>query len=129
MSADETDKPTGTGYALIEWRLARIEAQLLTNSSDAVPVGIYNMAQQVMTEKLAELMRLHLAEQATRERNDLAVQVRIDASEKKAEENQQAIEKARKQFWLTVAAGILVTVVNIFGNPLAQTIIGLMSKK
>ena len=129
MSADETDKPTGTGYALIEWRLARIEAQLLTNSSDAVPVGIYNMAQQVMIEKLAELMRLHLAEQATRERNDLAVQVRIDASEKKAEENQQAIEKARKQFWLTVAAGILVTVVNIFGNPLAQTIIGLMSKK
>lgn len=129
MAEQEEPKPSGAGYALVDWRLARIEQQIIANIASTVPVGIYNVSQQVITEKLAELMRLHLAEQATRERNDIAVHARIDASQKKAEENQQAIEKARKQFWLTVAAGILVTVVNIFGNPLAQTIIGLMSKK
>lgn len=129
MGADEVDKPVGTGYPLVDWRLARIEQALKDNASGSVPIGIYNVSQQVITEKLAELTRLNGVEQSTREKNDIAVHARIDASEEKQKLNQLAIEKSRKQFWLTVAAGILVAVVNLFGNPIAQALIAVMSKK
>lgn len=125
----EYPKPVGNGYALVDWRLSRIEQALAENASSSVPIGIYNVSQQVITEKLAELTRLYGIEQATREKNDIAVHARIDAAQEREEMNRIAIESGRKKFWLTVAAGILVAVINLFGNPIAQIIAGLMSHK
>ena len=125
----ESVKPSGTGYALINWRLGRIEAQLLANAAAAVPIGIYNVNQQVITEKFAELMKMHAIEEAHREANIVAVNARIDKGEQRQETNRVNIEKSRKQFWLTITAGILVAVVNLFGNPIGQAIMGAVSHK
>lgn len=125
----ETVKPSGTGYALIDWRLGRIEAQLLANAAAAVPIGIYNVNQQVITEKFAELMKLHALEEAHRLADIVGVNARIDKGELRQETNRLNIEKSRKQFWLTVTAGVLVAVVNLFGNPIGQAIMGAVSHK
>lgn len=129
MSNPEPDKPAGAGYPLIDWRLARIEQQLLAHASETVPVGIYNVNQRVITEKLAELMKADATEQAIRAAADVAVHARIDSFEDKQEENRAAIEKNRKQFWLTVAAGVLISVLNLFGNPIGQAITSLVTHK
>lgn len=129
MSLGEGDKPPGTGYALVDWRLARIEQQLLASAAETVPIGIYNVNQQVITEKFAELMKLHATEEAVRAAAIVALHARIDTSEARVETNRQNIEKGRKQFWLTVTAGVLVAVVNLFGNPIGQLIIGAVNHK
>jgi predicted metal-dependent phosphoesterase TrpH len=129
VTVDESDKPSGTGYALVDWRLSRMEKQLEANAVATVPVGIYNVNQQVITEKLAELLKADAVEQAARVAADIAIHARIDASEDRQEANRIAIEKARKQFWLTVSAGILVAIVNLFGNPIGQALASLVTHK
>lgn len=129
MAEQEEPKPSGAGYALVNWRLARIEQQIIANTASTVPVAIYNVNQQNIAEKFAELMRLHATEEASRAAAIVALHARIDTSEARVETNRQSIEKARKQFWLTVTAGVLVAVVNLFGNPIGQTIIGAVTHK
>lgn len=129
MADDETEKPAGSGYALVDWRLARIEAQLLTIASVTVPVAIYNVNQQNITEKFAELMKMQAMEEAIRAAGMIALHTRIDRGEERQETNRSNIEKSRKQLVLTVTAGILVAAINLFGTPIAQGIIGLVAHK
>jgi hypothetical protein len=107
----EDDKPKGGGYALVDWRLARIEAQLGENAKAAVPIDIYNVNQQNITAEFARL------------RNDL--NTAVTAQQKFAtdiEQNQKDIAKSRKQFWLGIAGGVLIVVFEFVGNPISQAI-------
>ena len=103
----ETVKPSGTGYALIDWRLGRIEAQLLANAAAAVPIGIYNVNQQVITEKFAELMKLHALEEAHRLADIVGVNPSLkDGLPRSAAARDSLAERIDEKFeWVRAAAG------------------------
>lgn len=127
--SDEEGRPPGTGSALVAWRLERIEAALRESVEKTVSLNVYNISQQFITEKVAELIKADADEQAARVAEDKVLHGRLNAYEEKQEANRVAIDKNRRQFWLTVAAGVLVAVFSFFGNPLGQYIVSQVTHK
>lgn len=124
LVADGTDdeKPKAGGYALVDWRLSRIEAQLGENAKNAVPIGIYNVNQENITAKLAELQKADATETAARTAGDTALQAKFDGYEERQNQTRADLEKARKQFWATLAGGALLLILQLVGNPLGAAI-------
>lgn len=119
MPEDEP-KPAGGGYALVDWRLSRIEAQLGENAKNAVPVGIYNVNQQNIANELARMRKEATEETSNRVAADLALTVRMDLAEREAKTISLEQARQRKQFILTVAAGVLGAVILTFLAPILR---------
>lgn len=126
---DEEGKPTGSGYALVDWRLSRIEAQLSQNAADSVPIGIYNVNQQNITAKLAELQLADTTEASARAAAVKELDTKMDAFESKQSATKDAVERNRKQFWATLAAGALLLILQLVGNPIGTAIANALVQK
>lgn len=111
MADDEPTTPPSGGQALTNWRLANIESKLDAFATNYVPVNIYNVNQQNITTELARLRESGLEEKSKRE-----------ALEAKLTAQRDDIDKQRKQFWVSVAAGAFLLVIGIFITPIARAL-------
>lgn len=111
MSDLDDPKPSGSGYALVDWRLSRIEAQLGEHAKNTVPVEIYNVNQHSISEQFARFQAELAEEKAAR----IALEI-------KGEAQRADIEKNRKQMWVSVASGALLLVIGIFVTPIARAL-------
>ncbi|MET4780797.1 hypothetical protein [Glaciihabitans sp. UYNi722] len=103
MSEPGDMKPSGSGYALVDWRLSKIEQKLDALGSTFVPIEIYSVNQQNITAEFARQMTA-IADVKT-------AQAKFEAD---IEVNRKELEKNRKQFFLSVAGGALLLVLGIF---------------
>lgn len=108
---EEEPKPNVGGYALVDWRLSKIEKKLDENVNQYVPIGIYNVNQENIAKELASLHVAISKEVSEREK----FEDRIDA-------NAAEIEKGKRSWRLTVAAGVLVAVILAFIQPITHAL-------
>jgi hypothetical protein len=111
MSDMADPKPPGTGYAVVDWRLSRIEEALKDSAKSYVPIEIYNITQRTISEQFARLQGDIAEEKAAR----IALEV-------KGEAQRADIEKNRKQMWVSVASGAFLLVIGIFITPIARAL-------
>ncbi len=111
MTDVEPDVPPAGGQALTNWRLGVIEKKIDALGSNYVPVGIYNVNQKNIEEAFVR------GQQAdTQNASD------IKALADRFDNQQEQIDKNRKQFWITVAAGALLLVLGVFISPITRAL-------
>jgi len=105
------DEPPAGGQELTNWRLTSIENKIDALGSNYVPLGIYNVNQKNIEEAFVRGQKADAENKAA-----------IEAVKTKLEAQQDQIDKSRKQFWTTVAAGALLLVLGIFVTPITRAL-------
>jgi hypothetical protein len=109
--AESGTKPTGGGYPLVDWRLARIEKSLDDLAKNYVPLNIYGIDQQSIAKEFAR---------AAQERAD--TRAALARFENDMNANRAVIEKNKKQLWIFVAGGSLVAVLSFLLPVIAKAL-------
>lgn len=108
----EDSKPTGApGYALVDWRLSKIEAMLLETARNYVQIPIYNVNQQHIVEEFARISLALAGIKATHEKQEANIDL-----------NRLELARSRRQFWTSLMAGTLIVVIGIFAQPIARAL-------
>jgi hypothetical protein len=116
---DVADGPEPTGWELMRG-LNEIKGILAGLGQNYVPSGTYQANQESTSNTLKQLAESVAAERLERQVAVKAVVDAVDLLETSIQANKDAVEKQRKQFWLTVAGGALLLVIGIFVTPITR---------
>ena len=105
------EKPPSGGQELTNWRLSRIEEKIDGLGQNYVPIGIYNVNQKNIEEAFGRSLKADSDNAAA----TAALAIKFD-------NQQEQIDKNRKQFWVTVSSGGFLLIMAIFVTPIARAL-------